>query len=203
MTTPGIPGIPGIPGRGNRLVTRVAEQQRSDALEELKQAYVLNAAVSRPSPQPQRVPPKSVPLDDANEHQLEQCLTFIDRDGELIEAMCCDYGFRSGAMRMYSDEDGRIPANFIALGVENFKKEYKQLRRSFRENDYAVYSESMHLGDNPLTRVLGWVGGGVVRVLSSLDAKLEKQGLLSEIQSEPLPTSVTDSQGLSVFLWQG
>lgn len=143
------------------------------------------------------MPPKTTVTlaEDADEHQLEQCVTFIDRDGELIEAMCCDYGFRSGAMRMYSDEDGRIPTNFVALGVQNFNTEYRALRRSFRDNDYAVYSESLHLSENPLTRLVGWIGGGIVRSIGAVDRKLEKQGLLSKLQSNPLPPNVTDTQG--------
>ncbi len=139
------------------------------------------------APTHDRVPPRT--LDATNDDEPEQCVTFVDRDGEILEAMCCDYGvcfcdmvctttrtttehqvtvgiyntpptpqptptqgWRSGAMRMYSEEDGRIPANFIQLGIENFKKEYRELRRSFRDNQYAEYAESMHLSDNPLTR---------------------------------------------------
>lgn len=103
-----------------------------------------------------RVQPRT--LDAGSDEEPEQCVTFVDRDGELVEAMCCDYGWRSGAMRMYSEEDGRIPANFLELGIQNFKKEYRELRRSFRNNQYAEYAESMHLSDNPISRYV-FVGG--------------------------------------------
>lgn len=29
------------------------------------------------------------------------CPVFEDRDGNFVETMCCDYGFRSGSERMY------------------------------------------------------------------------------------------------------
>ncbi len=32
-----------------------------------------------------------------------------------MQAMCCDYGFRSGVGRLYQGSTGEVPKNFFAL----------------------------------------------------------------------------------------
>jgi hypothetical protein len=35
----------------------------------------------------------------------------------MLEVMCCDYGYRTGVERMYSDGDGAVPKSGLALAV--------------------------------------------------------------------------------------
>ena len=91
-----------------------------------------------------------------------------------VQAMCCDYGFRSGFGRLYQGGDGEIPKNLFVLvhltlmccqpccrhpvtqrwaqGWENYKKEFRQLRRSFRMDEYSTISQ-LNPPRNPAARV--------------------------------------------------
>lgn len=43
------------------------------------------------------------------------CGVFMDRDGEAIRVMCCDYGFRAGAGRLYQENYGEVPGNVFEM----------------------------------------------------------------------------------------
>ncbi|GIL82973.1 hypothetical protein Vretimale_8495 [Volvox reticuliferus] len=120
----------------------------------------------------------------------EECSAFIDRDGEFVEVLCCDYGFRTGASRMYSkDADGRIPRNAFQLAWSNFQQELLALRQSFRFDDFAVISEA-----NPPRSALGraayGVGQAVVDGLGALDRALEKGQVLDKLRPRPITIDV-------------
>lgn len=61
--------------------------------------------------------------------------------------------------------------------VENFKKEYASLRRSFREDEYATIAAA-----NPATNIFGQAfyaaGGAVVKAFAAADKALEEAGVL-------------------------
>jgi ubiquinol oxidase len=128
----------------------------------------------------------------------DTCPVFIDRDGEVLEVACCDFGFRSGKGRLYSDDYGTIPKGFIPLAIENFQYEYAALRRSFREDEYARIA-----AQNPPAGPLGWVaykaGEAVVRSFASIDRWLEDRRIFGKILPVPVPQEVFDPKtgGLS------
>nr|AAM12876.1 quinol-to-oxygen oxidoreductase [Chlamydomonas reinhardtii] len=117
----------------------------------------------------------------------EECSAFIDRDGDFMEVMCCDYGFRSGASRMYQQEnDGRIPKNAFQLGWDNFKSELRSLRQSIRFDDYSTISEA-NPPRTPMSRAAYSVGQAALDSLDAVDRALEAAQVL-----EPLrPRAVT------------
>jgi ubiquinol oxidase len=41
----------------------------------------------------------------------DECPLFLDKEGKLIQPMCADYGFRSGAGRLYMDHYGETPGS--------------------------------------------------------------------------------------------
>ena len=90
------------------------------------------------------------------------CASLMTREWQV---MCCDYGFRSGNMRLYQESYGSVPRGVFFLvsaqhaaikqarshahrqaarltavtriqGAENFKKELEQLRRAFRYDEF-------------------------------------------------------------------
>ncbi|GLC53326.1 hypothetical protein PLESTB_000732400 [Pleodorina starrii] len=125
----------------------------------------------------------------------DECSAFIDRDGEFVEVMCCDYGFRTGASRMYSkDADGRIPRNAFQLAWSNFQQELLALRQSVRFDDFASISEA-----NPPRSALGraayGVGQAVVDGLGALDRALEQGQVLERLHPRPLTVDVANEDG--------
>lgn len=150
-----------------------------------------------PSPRPESpVASAAGSLDAADEGG--SCPSFIDRDGDFVEAACCDFGFRTGKGRMYSDDYGTIPKSALELGIENFQNEYSALRRSFRENEYGRIAAL-----NPPKGPVGWaaykVGEGVVRSFAAIDKWLEDRRIFSRILPLPVPPDVFDARtgGLS------
>ncbi len=59
-------------------------------------------------------------------------IIFEDDAGERIQVLSADYGFRSGAGRLYQDGYGGVPKSIVELSVSNFKWELIALRRSVR-----------------------------------------------------------------------
>lgn len=51
--------------------------------------------------------------------------------------MTCAYGFRAGTMRLYEDSYGNVPSSIWALAIQNFAREWKGIRRSFRDDEFA------------------------------------------------------------------
>lgn len=64
----------------------------------------------RPAKQGQQPKEQLKPAQDT-----ENCHIFVDRDGEMIRVMCCDYGFRTGSGRLYQDMYGEVPDNVFAM----------------------------------------------------------------------------------------
>ncbi|KIZ07729.1 Alternative oxidase 4 [Monoraphidium neglectum] len=126
------------------------------------------------------------------------CPVFIDRDGNMVEIMCCDYGFRSGAQRVYSDIGARIPAPTWRLALNNLAQEWRALRRSFRYNDYGKIS-AKNPAQGPVSKVFYGLGSGVVSAFSAIDAWLEDSRVFSRLLPEEIPKEVFDplSGGLS------
>jgi ubiquinol oxidase len=48
----------------------------------------------------------------------DSCPVFIDREGNIVEVMCCDYGFRSNSGRLYQQGYGQIPDSAWTLVSE-------------------------------------------------------------------------------------
>ncbi|KAK9834268.1 hypothetical protein WJX81_001729 [Elliptochloris bilobata] len=123
-----------------------------------------------------------------------ECDVFIAPDGNVREVLCYDYGFRSGFGRLYQGGDGEIPKGFFALGWENYRKEFKQLRRSFRYNEY---SDIRNL--NPPTTFLGRLsasaGKKVVGGLAALDRQLEDWSVLPRLTPQPVPADIAGEDG--------
>ncbi|GFR44103.1 hypothetical protein Agub_g5265 [Astrephomene gubernaculifera] len=125
----------------------------------------------------------------------EECSAFIDRDGNFVEVMCCDYGFRTGASRMYDkDADGRIPVSAFKLAWSNFQSELRALRQSFRFDDFATVSEA-----NPPRGALGraayGLGQAVVDGLGALDRALEKGQVLEPLRPRPMTVDMSGEEG--------
>ena len=74
--------------------------------------------------------------------------------------MTADYGFRSGSGRLYQAGYGTIPASGWELGVQNFKKELRALRRAVRYGEPDGGTRLPSSG-GPLTQVCAsmWVWG--------------------------------------------
>jgi len=119
------------------------------------------------------------------------CDVFVGPDGGVMEVMCCDYGFRSGFGRLYQGEDGEIPLNIFQLAWDNFKKEFQQIRRSFRFNEYAEISRA-NPPSNVFERAVNWTGSKVVGGLSSIDVALEDADILKKLDPEDPPASTDD-----------
>lgn len=106
------------------------------------------------------------------------CDVVFGANGDVTQVMCCDYGFRSGFGRLYQDQFGEIPKNFFSLGWENFKREFRQLRKTFRYNEFDQISTS---NSNPLSKGGNWLGAKVVKGLASIDEGLENANILSSL----------------------
>lgn len=55
-----------------------------------------------------KVPLYDVDSMDCSEDDSE-CKAFVDRTGEFVEVLCCDYGFRGGTARVTSETSGELP----------------------------------------------------------------------------------------------
>lgn len=130
-----------------------------------------------------------------------ECDVFVGPEGEVIPVMCVDYGFRSGFGRINQGGDGEIPKNILGLGIDNFRMEFKQLRRSFRFNEYAAFHEASP-PSNTVQRLFSSVTTPFVAGMASLDRRLEGWGLLSHLDEQRLPDEVLDGNGEPVTEFQ-
>lgn len=117
----------------------------------------------------------------------EQCIPFVDRDGNAVQVLCGDYGFRSGAGRMYQDRYGEIPDNAWGLAVANFKQEWNALRKSFRSDDYRKIADQ-NPAEGPIGKAAYSLGGKVVEGLASFDETLENSDVLPSLDELDQPT---------------
>eukprot|EP00798_Chlamydomonas_sp_ICE-L_P026992 gene26991-9007_t len=65
-------------------------------------------------------------------------------------------------MRMYGDNDGRIPSSAFDLALTNYKKELEALRRSFKYDEYATISQ-LNPATNPVSAGLYGLGRLIVK----------------------------------------
>lgn len=106
-------------------------------------------------------------------------LSYRDEEGAVVPVMPADYGFRSGAGRLYQKDYGTIPTSAWHLGLANFKKELRALRRSVRYDRFSEVSSSASPG--PL-RSVGFKLGGLVRQgFEKLDLWLEEKEVLGKL----------------------
>eukprot|EP00879_Flechtneria_rotunda_P018613 GHRR01019531.1.p1 GENE.GHRR01019531.1~~GHRR01019531.1.p1 ORF type:complete len:370 (+),score=88.15 GHRR01019531.1:229-1338(+) len=128
----------------------------------------------------------------------ENCPVYMDRDGNFVEVMCCDYGFRSNSGRLYQEGYGQIPLSAWELAWRNFGQEWLQLRRSFRYDEYNAVARA-----NPPKSLLGKVsyaaGSIIVRVFSRVDKWLEQVHWFSALLPNALPAEVLDTKTGSIM----
>lgn len=104
----------------------------------------------------------------------DACPVFEDSDGNMIQPMCADYGFRSGAGRLYMEHYGETPKGVVELAQENFQLELEQLRCYTR----------FGIGKDPreptgaLQKAALSIGTAVTGAFGQLDEALEKAGAL-------------------------
>jgi ubiquinol oxidase len=122
------------------------------------------------------------------------CKTFVSPEGEVMEVMCADYGFRSGNMRLYQDEYGSVPTNAFSLGFENFKKEFEQLRRAFRFDEFETVTNASP-PTNPVTKAIGKAGSNFVQFFASIDRRLEDAGAFPKLGKANLNRDVLNKDG--------
>ncbi|KAF6256800.1 plastid terminal oxidase [Scenedesmus sp. NREL 46B-D3] len=130
-------------------------------------------------------------LATASQEPTDTCRFFVDRDGQMIRVMCCDYGFRAGAGRLYQDKYGEVPDNVFVMAGDNFQHELSALRRSVRYNEYA----EIRAPANVLARVAGSAGKVLVSGLSRVDSWLEARGVLAKLQPAEVPAAVQGEDG--------
>ena len=107
-------------------------------------------------------------------------LVFEDDSGEKIPVMSADYGFRSGAGRLYQDDYGGVPSSILDLSVSNFKKELMALRRSVRMDEYKEISQVYENVSLP-RRILFSIGNSIRESLASLDTWLEDENIVRKL----------------------
>lgn len=115
-------------------------------------------------------------------------LKFVDEEGTAIQVMPVDYGFRSGAGRLYQDGYGTVPTNIWGLATDNFKRELRAMRQSVRYDTYRSIAEAAQPGF--LGQVAFAAGGAVRSALSRLDSWLEGRDLLGAL---PQPKDARDA----------
>eukprot|EP00877_Chromochloris_zofingiensis_P007896 jgi/Chrzof1/335/Cz01g12010.t1 len=126
--------------------------------------------------------------------EVDGCKVFIDRDGDVIEVMCCDYGFRAGSGRLYQEKYGEVPGNVFEMASANFKHELQALRRSFRCNEYGTIYEAAQ-PRNGLSRAAASVGGRLVKGLAAADRYLEKNKILPALKASTIPDELQGEGG--------
>ncbi|GBF99932.1 plastid terminal oxidase [Raphidocelis subcapitata] len=161
------------------------------------------AAVSRPAP---RLPRRrrggvaarvAQPLERAGSPppDEEECPLFIDRDGEFVEVMCCDYGFRTGGQSFSRHSGPTIPPSLIKLAFNTFAQEYTNVRRSFRYgeggSEYAAIAAA-NPPRGPVGRALYAAGGAVVALFARIDIFLEERKIFSPLLPAGIPKESFD-----------
>ncbi|EFJ52002.1 hypothetical protein VOLCADRAFT_79367 [Volvox carteri f. nagariensis] len=114
-----------------------------------------------------------------------ECPLYRDRTGKLIPAMCADYGFRSGAGRLYQESYGEVPKDVWQLAKDNYRHELEQLRRAVRYPPSDVRQPS-----HPVAKALHTANGVVGAALASLDKALEEARVLPELQPPPVRSAL-------------
>ncbi|GFR41184.1 hypothetical protein Agub_g1853, partial [Astrephomene gubernaculifera] len=110
-----------------------------------------------------------------------ECPVFKDPKGRVIPAMCADYGFRSGAGRLYQEGYGEVPKDVWQLAKDNYRHELEALRRAVRYPAPDTRPPGSALG-----KLLHAAGGAVSSALRRLDGALEGARVLPPLQPPPL-----------------
>lgn len=111
----------------------------------------------------------------------------MDEDGQLIRPMPADYGFRSGSGRLYQQDYGTIPKNVWELGVDNFRRELRALRRAVRFNELAAVEGEAGEAMAGRPYRLGFAAArGVFGAFAKLDLWLEERKVFSQLTEAPL-----------------
>ena len=118
-------------------------------------------------------PLKSMNIDSAS-------LVFEDEQGDKIPVMSADYGFRSGAGRLYQDGYGGVPRSILELSISNFKKELMALRRSVRLDEYKEISDRVEQ-QSVVRKFLYSAGSSVRESLASFDKWLEDENVVRKL----------------------
>jgi ubiquinol oxidase len=107
-------------------------------------------------------------------------LVFEDEQGDKIPVMSADYGFRSGAGRLYQDGYGGVPRSILELSISNFKKELMALRRSVRLDEYKEISDRVEQ-QSVVRKFLYSAGSSVRESLASFDKWLEDENVVRKL----------------------
>lgn len=127
-----------------------------------------------------------VPNSQANNGNKPARLAFLDEEGQIINPMPADYGFRSGSGRLYQQDYGTIPKNVFELSLDNFKRELRALRRAVRYNELAaVEGEAGEAMAGPLYQLTFKAARGINSTLAKLDVWLEDRRVLNELTQAP------------------
>jgi ubiquinol oxidase len=102
---------------------------------------------------------------------------FIDKAGVQYPALPWDFGFRSGAGRLYEDRYGETPDSLFSVATENFKQEFIALRCStrFRSSDDDTPPK------NFMSKAFFDLSNNLGSRLGKADQFLEDKGLLSKL----------------------
>ncbi|KAI8468912.1 MAG: alternative oxidase-domain-containing protein [Monoraphidium minutum] len=161
----------------------------------------LSVVVRRPrgaaSVRPLRVamPDRSVSAAAAaagSDEDAGNCKLYIDREGNMIQCMCCDYGFRAGAGRLYQDRYGEVPGGILDMASANFKHELSALRSSFRFNEY---DPLLAANTGVVGKVLAGPSRAVIGGLKSLDLWLESNKLLPKLERPLMDAAMAGEDG--------
>eukprot|EP01025_Chloroclados_australasicus_P024683 TRINITY_DN24749_c0_g4_i3.p1 TRINITY_DN24749_c0_g4~~TRINITY_DN24749_c0_g4_i3.p1 ORF type:complete len:256 (-),score=39.21 TRINITY_DN24749_c0_g4_i3:99-866(-) len=101
-------------------------------------------------------------------------------NGKTVKVMQGDYGFRSGAGRLYEDQYGEVPANILSLATNNFKDEWLNMRRMFVKDEFKDIGENKDQS-NIFNKATVWVGAKTVAAFRSADDALVRGNVLRSI----------------------
>eukprot|EP00892_Ulva_mutabilis_P010477 jgi/Ulvmu1/7801/UM004_0030.1 len=83
-------------------------------------------------------------------------------NGTIVQVLDGDYGFRSGANRMYDEQYGEVPGSIFQLAVRNFLDEWQNMRSMFVNDEFRSIAAAKD-SKNILNKVTLWLGGKFVR----------------------------------------
>lgn len=106
-------------------------------------------------------------------------LVFVDESGNQIPVMAADYGFRSGAGRLYQSDYGTVPRSVWALALANFSRELEGLRRGVRYDEVKTVASSKK--QNIVTKTSLAVNEVLRKQLLKVDSWLEEKGVLKSL----------------------
>lgn len=115
-------------------------------------------------------------------------------DGEEQEIMSVDYGFRTGSMRLYQDDYGSVPPNIFTVGAANFKKEFEQLRRAFRFDEFKNLSNASP-ASNSVQKAVSSAGAKAISFFAAIDRKAEEAGVFPKLEKAEISGEIRNQDG--------